>query len=162
MILDNISSFLDTIFQKINEKGIDVSDYELDHIGYQASSNEDYDKTKPQFLEIGELVSEEIVGGRRVGIVKLNTPITYQNRIIPAVEFAAPKDGQNCPSAWEHVELVIKESFDDFIKRYPNLDWDTSAVNQPMFPMVKLRLTDALQVKFHYQPVLEIIKDKTQ
>jgi predicted metalloenzyme YecM len=160
MILDNYKDFLDKMLQDIEVKGIDVSKYDLDHFGYQCSSNEDYDKLKPEFEKIGKLIDEAIVGGRRVGIFKLDIPLEYKDWKIQAVEVVAPKVGQECPSALEHAEFVIDTDFDSFVKRYPNLNWDLTAINQPTFPMVKLKLSDFTQVKFHLQPVLEIVGKK--
>ena len=160
MILDNYKDFLDKLITYIEKKGIDISKYNLDHFGYQCSSNEDYDKLKPEFEKVAKLVSENIVGGRRVGIFKFNYPYKYKDWNIQAVELVAPKEGQECPSALEHAEFVIDTDFDTLVKKYPNLDWDITAVNQPTFPMVKLKLSDYTQVKFHLQPVLKIVGDK--
>ena len=158
MVLDNYNKFLDKLFTDIQIKQINVSNFELDHIGYQCSSNEDYDNLKPEFEKIAKLVSENIVGGRRVGIFQLNSPINYKERSIPAIEIIAPKEGQICPSALEHAEFVINEDFESFVGKYSNLDWDKSKVSQPTFPMVNLKLSEFTQVKFHYTPVLEIVK----
>lgn len=160
MIFDNYKEFLDKLLQDIEVKGIDVSKYNLDHFGYQCSSNEDYDKLKIEVGKTAKLISEYVVGGRRVGIFKFSTPLEYKNWDIQAVEIVAPKEGQECPSALEHAEFVIDTDFDTFVKKYPNLDWDMTAVNQPTFPMVKLRLSDITQVKFHLQPLLEIVESK--
>ncbi len=161
-ILNNCEQFLDELIQKINELGIDVFGYELDHIGYQAASNEDYDRLKPEFMEIGELVAENIVGGRRVGVFKLERKLKYRNYAIPAIELVAPKEGEVCPSALEHAEFVIPEDFETFMKKYPALAWDTSAVDQAVFPMVKLKLTDHTQVKFHKTNVLKIVENQVR
>lgn len=158
MILDNYTLFIEEVLQKIHEVTIDVSRLDMDHIGYQASSNKDYDRLKEEFDNLGERVSEEIVGGRRVGIYKLNNPLQYQQYTIPAIELVAPKERQICPSAFEHVEFVIQEPFESFIKRYPSVSWDVSAINQKDFPMVKLKLDTYIQVKFHLTPVLEIVE----
>lgn len=160
MILDNYKEFLDKLIANISAKGIDVSNYYLDHFGYQCSSDEDYDNLKPEVLKIAEMVSENIVGGRRVGIFKFNSPFLYKGKEVPAFEIVAPKEGQVCPSALEHAEFVIDTDFDTFVKKYPNLDWNLSAINQPTFPMVKLKLSENTQVKFHLQPVLEIIEQE--
>ncbi|QQS38764.1 VOC family protein [Candidatus Woesebacteria bacterium] len=160
MILDNYKEFLDKLFTDIHSEKIDVSGYYLDHFGYQCSSNDDYDNLKPELQKVAEMISENVVGGRRVGIFKLNTPLIYNNKEIPAVELVAPKEAQVCPSALEHAEFVIDTDFDSFIKKYPNLDWDLNAINQPTFPMVKLKLSENTQVKFHLRPVLDIIEDE--
>ena len=46
MILNNLTPFLDRIFANLKKQNIDVSNFELDHIAYQASSNDDYDNLK--------------------------------------------------------------------------------------------------------------------
>lgn len=156
-ILNNCGRFLDELIQKINELGIDVFGYELDHIGYQASSDEDYDRLKPEFREIGELVYEDIVGGRRVGIFNLERKLKYRNYAVSAIELVAPKAGEVCPSALEHAEFVIPEDFETFMKKYPTVAWDTGAIDQAVFPLIKLKLTDHTQVKFHKTNVLKIV-----
>jgi predicted metalloenzyme YecM len=160
MILDAFDQFIGKILEKLDALGVDVSKLEMDHIGYQASSNEDYDRLKPEFNTLGKQVSEIIVGGRRVGIYLLSAPIKCKQYIIPAIELVAPKDGQVCSSALNHAEFVIPVGFDSFIQKYPNLPWDVSKTNQPMFPMIILKLDDDIQVKFHLKPVLEIVKEK--
>lgn len=157
-IIDNYQNFLEQTISLIEGKGISISDLEMDHIGYQASSNEDYDNLVPEFNELGEMVSEVIVGGRRVGVFKLNSCLKYKHYSISAIELIAPKDGQECPSALEHVEFVIKEEFTTFMQKYPKINWDTSAIDQKDFPMIKLRLTEYTQVKFHKKNILDIVK----
>jgi len=160
MILDDYKNFLDKLLHDIEERGVDVSKYDLDHFGYQCSSDEDCDRLKPEFEKYAKLIDEAIVSGRRVGIFKLNISLEYKNWQIQAVELVAPKEGQVCPSALEHAEFVIDTDFDTFVKKYPNLTWDMSKVNQPTFPMITLKLSDNTQVKFHYKPVLEIVKQE--
>ncbi len=158
MILESFTTFLDEFFEKLNKLGIDISKYKLDHIGYQTSSDTDYDKLKTELFPIAQLVYEAILGGRRVGIFKLNLPFKYKNYFIPAIELIAPKEGQEYPSAPEHAEFVIDEEFDTFMEKYPSIDWNTKNIDRPVFPMIKLKLDDHMQVKFHYEPVLEIAK----
>lgn len=141
--------FIKIVLIKIKELGVDVSKMEMDHVGYQASSDEDYNQLTLEFNKIGKRLSEVIVGGRRVGIYKLNNPIRYMQYLIPEIELIAPKKDQVCPSALEHAEFVLKESFESFMKKYSNLPWDTSAISQLGFPLIKLRLDKDIQVKFH-------------
>lgn len=161
-ILNNCEQFLDELTQKVNELGIDVFGYELDHVGYQSSSNEDYDRLKPEFREIGEMVAENIVGGRRVGIFKLERKLKYRNYAISAIELIAPKADEVCPSALEHAEFVIPEDFETFMKKYPTVAWDISSVSHDVFPMVKLKLSDHTQVKFHKTNVLKMVANRLQ
>jgi len=160
MIKLDQTTFLNFFFQKLNEVGIDISQYEMDHLGYQASSNEDYDQLKQELQKEGDFLDENLVGGRRVGLFMLKQPLFYKNYSITALELIAPKEEQVCPSALEHAEFIIDEDFESFTQKYPHLAWDKSKMNQPMFPMVSLKLDDNIQVKFHHQPVFEIAKEK--
>lgn len=161
MILDAVPAFIERILTEIAKQGIEVSSLEMDHIGYQAFTDADYDERAKEFETFAEKVSEEIVNGRRVGIYKLNSPIHHKNYVIPAIELVAPKPGQICPSAFEHLEFVIPEGFTEFMKKYPAVHWDITAITQPDFPMIKLKLDTDIQVKFHLTPVLEILRKKT-
>lgn len=157
MILDNYTPFINNVLQKLNTFGVDVTNLDMDHVGYQASSNTDYDNLKKEFDKIGEKLTEEIVGGRRVGIYKLYKPLHFKQYTNTAIELVAPKEGQVCPSALEHVEFVITETFESFMNKYPNIPWDTSSINQPDFPMIKLKLNEQIMAKFHLTPVLKIV-----
>jgi len=160
MIKLDHNTFLDAFFQKLNKVKIDVSRYEMDHLGYQASSDEDYDQLKQELQKEGDFLDENLVGGRRVGLFMLKQPLLYKKYSINALELIAPKEEQVCPSALDHAEFIIDEDFESFTQKYPNLAWDKSKMDQPMFPMVSLKLDDNMQVKFHYKSVFEIAKEK--
>lgn len=152
-------SFLEQIFHKLDNLDVDVSNLYLDHIGYQSSSKEDYEICKRELLMAGKEMSEAVVGGRRVEIIKLNNPIEYNERVIPVIEVIEPKEGQVCPSALEHIEFVLDSSFEEFVHKYSKINWNTSKIDQPVFPMITLDLGDNIQVKFHLKPVLEIVEE---
>jgi len=157
--IEEFEQFINSILDKLNKLGIDVSGMELDHLGYQSSSSSDFEKLKLKFAHLGKMVDENVVGGRRVALFKLIEPILYKDRSIPAIELIEPKQGQLCPSALEHIEFVLTSGFNEFLNEYPNISWDVNAIDQPMFPMVKLKLDDNIQVKFHLEPVLKIVAE---
>jgi predicted metalloenzyme YecM len=156
-VLANYHQFIHDILERIRTFGIDVSTLNMDHIGYQAATDADYDNLKKEFDKLGKLVSEKIVNGRRVGIYELNEPMYHDQYVNTAIELVAPKKGQICPTALEHVEFVVPNGFADFMKLYPHVQWDISAISQPVFPMIKLKLSELTQVKFHLKPVLQIV-----
>jgi len=157
MIIEQAQPFLDEFFKNLSVTRIDVSSFFLDHVAYQASSSDDYEMQKAEILNHADYVSEEIIGDRRVGIFKLHTDIQYNDRQIPVIELIEQKKGQVCPSAYEHCEFVISESFDAFMSRYPNFSWDTSSAARPDFPHLKLKLNETMQVKFHPQDILDVV-----
>jgi predicted metalloenzyme YecM len=158
MNIQEARKFLDKIFSEIELLGIDTAQLTLDHIAYQTSSSKDYENRKEAFLELSKLISEEIVGNRRVGIFRLNQSLTYNKNSINIIETIEPKTSQNPPSGWEHVEFTIDLDLEDFMSLYPNLDWNTSKLNRDHFPMLILKLSKNLQVKFPRRGVIQETK----
>lgn len=158
----NYTQFLDSFFEQINNVGLDITGLPLDHIAYQASTKEDYEQHLPEFSKLGELVSEEIIGGRRVAVVKLNEPFTYKNYSISALELIEPKEGQQCESAFQHAEFVVSQPFEDYIEQYPDIDWDTSSMGRDEFSHLKLNFENGLTLKFLQRPILELFEEKKQ
>lgn len=156
----NYISFLDSFFEQIAKVGLDVSGLPLDHIAYQASTKEDYEEHLPEFSKLGELVSEEIIGGRRVAVVKLDEPLTYKNYSISALELIEPKEGQQCDSAFQHAEFVVNQPFEDYIEQYPDIEWDTSSMHRDEFSHLKLNFDNGLTLKFLQRPILVLFEEK--
>lgn len=69
-MMDNYELFIKKILQKLHKLKIDVAMLEMDHIGYQASSNKDYDRLKQECEAMGTMALEAGVGGRRVGMYR--------------------------------------------------------------------------------------------
>lgn len=157
-VLDQITEFLHKFTNEVEKLGIDTSSYNLDHVAYQASSTNDYESLKPTFEKLGNLVHEAVVGGRRVAVFRLKNQINYDGNKIIALEIIEPKEKQVCESGWEHAEFVIEESYEDLMTRYPDLKWDTTSADRPIYSHLKLRLADNMQLKFHKMDILETIK----
>lgn len=156
----NYTAFLNLFFEQIEKAGLNISGLPLDHIAYQASSAEDYEQMLPEFSNLGELVSEEIIGDRRVAVFRLNEPIQYKNCQIPALELIEPKAGQVCDSAFQHAEFVIDKPFEEYIRQYPNIQWDTSSMHRDEFSHLKLNFDNGLTLKFLLKPILELVGNK--
>lgn len=156
----NYTTFLNSFFEQINKVGLDISGLPLDHIAYQASSKDDYELHLPEFSKLGELVSKEIIGGRRVGVVRLNEPLIYNDYRIPALELIEPKEGQKCESAFQHAEFVVSQPFEKYIEQYPIIDWDTSSMGRDAFSHLKLNFENGLTLKFLQKPILVLFQER--
>jgi predicted metalloenzyme YecM len=72
-----------------------------------------------------------------------------------------PKKGSFYPTGLEHCEFVIPETLDAFIKRYPDVEWDLSAMNKSRNADVRVEFEGGkISVKFHCQPLEKIIEDE--
>jgi predicted metalloenzyme YecM len=151
------SAFLNSFFEQINHIGLDISDLVLDHIAYQASSPEDYEKIKADFSLLGEKAGEREIGGRRVAVFRLKKPIVYKNYSIHALELIEPKEGQVCNSAFQHAEFVANQPFEAYIDQYPNIQWDISSMSRDEFAHLKLNFSNGLTLKFLKMPILDML-----
>jgi len=156
MITNNLSNFISTLISLVP---FDVSELQLDHFAYQTSSMKDYDNLKKESLEIGVLVSENIVGGRRVGIFKFEKPIQSNGYEILGFELIEPKEGQVCKSELDHIEFVIPVSFDEYLHLHQDVDWNLSAKDRDEFPKLSLKFEDGKSVKFHTKDIFSEIPD---
>jgi predicted metalloenzyme YecM len=153
-----LSDFLDRLFKLLGKYKLDLSKYNMDHVAYQASSSKDYQELLDKLLKFGHLIHDPIIEGRKVAMIKLSIPITYRNNTISALEIIEPKKDQKCLSGWEHAEFVINESYESIIKKYPDLKWDTTSISRPLWPHLKLRLDEAVQIKFHQMDIVSTIE----
>lgn len=156
MITDNFESFASSLIQQIL---FDVSDLQLDHFGYQTSSAQDYENLKQNSLTIGNLISENIVSGRRVAIFKFKEPLKSNGYEILGFELVEPKKGQICESELDHLEFVTPVSFDEYLKLHDKAQWDLYAKDREEFPKISLKLNNGKSVKFHTNNIFEEIPD---
>ena len=71
-MFDNYKQFLSNVFSELVAIGIEHTNLEIDHIAYTAGSTEEYESLRPGLMDMGKLIAEDLVSGRRVGIVLLN------------------------------------------------------------------------------------------
>lgn len=122
-MFDQFQSFVGGVIARLKTLGIDQSDLEIDHIAYSAGTTAEYDSLRPKILELGELIAEDLVGGRRVGVVRLREPIEYEGRKIPGVELIEPVKDVVTQSGLNHVEMVIPMGYEAFMSAHTEVDW---------------------------------------
>lgn len=154
MIIHNFKQFADTL---ISNSNIDLSNLELDHFGYQTSSKEDYERLKVECMQLGNLESENIVGGRRVGIFRFNKPFEYSKYVISGFELVEPKEGQICNSELDHIEFVLNCTFDEYIKDNPHIEWDLIAKDRLEFAKISIKFENGKTIKFHTKNIFDEI-----
>ena len=118
-----------------------------DIVSHQAKNMMKY---KIELLKLGKLVREVIIGGRRVSVFRLTKPLKYKDYSISALELVEPKSGEKPLSGFEHAEFTISGPFEDIVKKYPNLPWDTTNIERPDFPRLKLVFDNRAELKFNF------------
>ena len=149
-------AFIENIYREALDIDIDINSYVIDHLCYRTDSQDHYLQTKKDFQACSTLLIESIVGGRYIATYKLNRPIEFLDQNISVIEIPSPKDGSDYTQGFEHIELVIKDSFEVFMGKYPTLNFKTNAINKEINPDIKINLKSG-SIKFHHQSLEDII-----
>lgn len=156
-MIDQAYKFLDKIFSILNERKINIENWKIDHLCYRTTDLENYEKIKNDFSLLGDFLIESEVNGRNIATYKLKSPVIYKGYKIPLVEVPAPKGGRSEVEGFEHIEVVIDISFDQLMKKHPEIDFDTKALSKELNPELVIKFDDCA-IKFHHQSLDEIIK----
>ena len=65
--------------------------------------------------------------------------------------------GKDVVEGYEHIEVVIKESFEAFMKAHCHLTFKTKAIVKELNPEIEVELPSG-SVKFHHQSLEKVIQ----
>lgn len=152
--------FLKIMDDDLSKLKLDLEQNFLDHLCYRVEDNSAYKDWKSFFNLLGEELIESEIGGRMIATFKLRRPIEYKNREISLIELPSFKNGQKYKEGFEHAEFVISEDFDDFIARYPKIDFDTKAVTKAHNPELRIKLNSQSSIKLHHKSLEVVIEEE--
>ncbi len=155
-VFSGVEKFLERIFNFLEKDGIDVSDFNLDHICYRVKTEKEYVEVKGELAKKGILLKEHKVRNRLIASYKLYEPIIFRNRKIEVIEIPQPSDHANYKKGWQHVEFVMGDSFKDFMNKYPKIDFKTESMNKEINPELKV-VWGEYAVKFHHQTLEYVV-----
>ena len=123
--LTALSADLATFERKIQhlakEMAIDLSNYEIDHLALRVNSEQSAKNWLILLLKCGKILSDNIVNGRKIYLVKLAKPIKFANQFVDVIELPFPKKKQYPVEGWEHIEVVMpflpNESINEWVQR---------------------------------------------
>ncbi|MGI2191215.1 VOC family protein [Shewanella baltica] len=78
-----------------------------DHVALRVNSIASADALRDAFSRVGKIISDNIINGRTILIIELDTPLTLGQFSIACVELPYPSDKVYPQEGWEHIELVI-------------------------------------------------------
>ncbi|MEL6717994.1 MAG: VOC family protein [Bacteroidota bacterium] len=152
----NAISFLTHLFQRMQSDSIDFQGFKLDHICYRVETMERYESLKEELLKIGGLLVESEIGGRSIATFRLDKSLIFEDRKIQILELPAPKTNNRYQEGFEHVEFVIKDSFESFMQQYSHCHFDIKGMKKDINPDIRLDY-GKMSVKFHHQTLEEVI-----
>lgn len=148
-IIGDYPAFLKQIVQEIKNAGFDLADFvQMDHMCYRVPSLEFYETKKQELAKVGTLLDEVQVNGRPIATFRLRNPVRYEQWRIDAIELPAPKEKSEAQEGLEHVELVLFDDKEDFLKKYSDKQFDMRAADRGINPEIGYKLP-TYTVKFH-------------
>ncbi len=160
--IGDYQAFLKQVLQEVQETGFDFADFvQIDHMCYRVPSMEKYLAKKEELTQVGKLVGEAQVNGRPICTFRLHTPVLHGTWRIDAVELPAPRDGVITKEGLEHIEFVLFDSLDDFLKKYADKQFILDSIDRGINPEAVFRLP-TYAVKFHLLslPVVVYLEQK--
>jgi HAD superfamily hydrolase (TIGR01549 family) len=136
--------------------GVDLNGLAVDHLCYRVQTEEEYFYQKEALTNRGVLLTEAFVNGRPIATFKLFDAFEVDEHKIDLIELPFPKKEVLYETGFEHAEVVIRESFATFQKRYPYLDFVMSG--HPNINPELILKTKVGSVKFHYVPLDRVIE----
>jgi uncharacterized protein len=148
-IIGDYHSFLERILKETVDEGFDLADFvQMDHMCYRAASIESYEAKKQALATVAKLLNVTQVNGRPIATFRLFEPVFYKNWRIDAVELPAPKEGAKREEGLDHVEFVLFDDKEDFLKKYSHKQFEMRAADRGINPEIVFRLP-TYTVKFH-------------
>ncbi len=101
--------------------GLILSDYEIDHIAVRVNNCKTAKSYLELFVKYGVILSDNIVNGRVIYLIKLHQPLVLVGQKVQIIELPFPNGKIYPQESWEHIEIVIpflaKESTIEWIER---------------------------------------------
>ena len=156
-VIGDYRQFLDNVFYNINQVRIDITNYELDHIAYRATTKDSYSKILGNICPLfGILVKKVIIRNREIAIIKLTKPLRYKDKTITFVELMEPADNDKFPEGLEHAEFVVNKGIEKLKKEYPTINF--LFIQRKINPELILKFKNGANIKFHNSDIEKVLK----
>jgi uncharacterized protein len=182
-MMGSASAFLSNISLRLASFGIASSGLLVDHLCYRAPTYASYVYLRAFLLQEGTLLVEGMIGGRPIATYRLHEPLKSADGTITVLclELASPaladsgKDDR-CEGS-EHVEIVIKEELQEFMRHHPRVPWksknlgtldkevsiDLAEVSVEGYSEKSPQLSLCIRAKFHrFSLEDKVSKEKTE
>lgn len=106
-LLNSWPSFCEKIQSFMDELNISAYPFECDHVAIRVNQLTDAQQLKNNVHEYGEIISENIINGRPILIIKLNQALHLGSLTIDYLELPFPSDKHYPEEGWEHIELIF-------------------------------------------------------
>lgn len=117
----DLAEFEQKIQQIAEICGIDLSQFEIDHLAVRMNQLETAKIWREMLLTAATILKESEVNGRPIGLFTLNQPLIFCKQSVSIIELPFPKDKTYPQEGWEHIEIVVpmqeNENVEQWIER---------------------------------------------
>lgn len=118
----DLTEFEHQIRQIADIVGIDINEFEIDHLAVRMNKETTAKEWKSIFtLPFADLLKESDVNGRPICLFTLKQPLTFCHQAVSIIELPFPKEKTYSVEGWEHIELVVPmqegENVEQWVKR---------------------------------------------
>ncbi|WP_299005553.1 VOC family protein [uncultured Shewanella sp.] len=106
-LLHSWPSFCKKIQSFMNELDISTYPFECDHVAIRINQLTDALQLKNNVHEFGDIISENIINGRPILIIKLHHSLHLGALTIDYLELPFPSEKRYPEQGWEHIELIF-------------------------------------------------------
>ncbi|ABM00320.1 VOC family protein [Shewanella amazonensis] len=106
-LLNSWSEFETRILALVDKLGLTDLKLECDHASLRVNTREAADKLTESFSHLGCIISNNMINGRPILIIKLHTALNLGPFTVPCIELPYPGSKQYPSEGWEHIELVL-------------------------------------------------------
>ncbi|ABI71439.1 VOC family protein [Shewanella frigidimarina] len=101
------ADFSQRISAFIHRLGLENLALDCDHAALRVNDNQTAQLLVDEFCQHGKIISNNIINGRPILIIKLAAPLVIGKMKIQCVELPFPSDKAYPIEGWEHIELVF-------------------------------------------------------
>lgn len=117
-LINHFNAFEQNIIVLAKTMNISLSDYQIDHLAIRVNQLESAQQWLSLLMTYGEIISDNIVNGRVIYIIKLHAPLNLANQKVSVIELPFPKGKIYPEEGWEHIEIVMP-----FLENEATIEW---------------------------------------
>ncbi|MEO1713796.1 MAG: GNAT family N-acetyltransferase [Bacteroidota bacterium] len=129
----------------------------IDHLCYRVESQARYFSLKEYLEREHTLLIESEIAGRPIATYQLAEPWLWKDQMIDVLELPAPKPEHPYAEGFEHLEVVVPVSLEQFLHRHTRIKVEQPKRQDPLNPTLKWTLPNGV-IKFHERSLAEVIE----
>ncbi len=154
------AAFIEPLLGELRGLGVGGDLAEVDHVCYRVADLATYERYRLEFSSFADLLSEAFINGRPIASFKLRDPVMLASGArVAVVELPAPKAEAANAEGFEHFEVVTRAPLEEFLAKWPKLDFNTANFHAAANRDLSLRLSGGL-VKFHEASLEDVIAEE--